>query len=332
MPISALRERLTAALLDFAWDEWAQMGLLAAPHHRSPWAQDPEALLLFTLEVARDDPRLFDEVLDWLVRNEPVMSIRRMRSFSDGAEDERLLGAVLDWVAGRRRRRPPANLASPGADAEPRPLFRRLSEPVQDVDAEFLERGLVRPRAQPTGKARTPDLDAPINLAFRLRHLLGVSARAEAVRYLLTVDAPRASVAAITRSAGYAKRNVHEALVSLHSADAASLITVGADQRYALHRERWASLLGLEVHELPRHRDWPQLLGALRKLVRWLDRPDLAGLSEYLRASQARDVLEELRPELAYAGVRVSGGRRGEEAWQDLVETVENALAALTRS
>lgn len=77
MQISALRARLNSALLEFAWDEWAQMGVLTTREHR--WAQDPEALLLLTLEVARDDPRLFDEVLDWLVRNEPLISLRRIR-------------------------------------------------------------------------------------------------------------------------------------------------------------------------------------------------------------------------------------------------------------
>jgi hypothetical protein len=33
---------------------------------REEHAADPEALLLFTFEVGRNDPRLFDEVLDWL--------------------------------------------------------------------------------------------------------------------------------------------------------------------------------------------------------------------------------------------------------------------------
>jgi hypothetical protein len=44
------------------------MAVLGAPSGGSRWAQDPEALLISTLEVARDDPRLFDEVLDWLIR------------------------------------------------------------------------------------------------------------------------------------------------------------------------------------------------------------------------------------------------------------------------
>lgn len=170
---------------------------------------------------------------------------------------------------------------------------------------------------------------APINFAFRLRLLLGVSARAEAVRFLLTVDAPRASVAAVAASAGYAKRNVQEALSSLHAAGAVLLVTVGADQRYGIDRTRWAHLLDLDAEDLPVHREWPALLSALRRILRWLDRPDLEAFSEYLRSSQARDLLEEIRPRLDHAGLIHSAWRGGEAAWEDLVETVEYALIAL---
>lgn len=70
-----------------------------------------------------------------------------------------------------------------------------MTTPVHNPDPSFLGQGLLRPVARPSGKSRQPDLTAPINFALRLRHLLGVSARAEAVRFLLTTNAPRASVA-----------------------------------------------------------------------------------------------------------------------------------------
>src|SRR4051812_17635051 len=78
MSISATRERLEQELLAFAWTEWSQLGILAPPEPQSGWAQDIEALLLFTFEIARADPRLFDEVLDWLVTNEHFISVRRL--------------------------------------------------------------------------------------------------------------------------------------------------------------------------------------------------------------------------------------------------------------
>ncbi len=76
------------------------MGVLASAPHRSPWAEDPEALIVFTLEIARDDPRLFDELLDWLLCNERLVSVRRLRSFAVDPEDRRLVDGAAD--VGRR--------------------------------------------------------------------------------------------------------------------------------------------------------------------------------------------------------------------------------------
>ena len=64
MSISTLRDRVRSELTSFAWDQWAQMGVFAPSERRDQWAADPEALLLFSFEIGRDDPRLFDEVLD----------------------------------------------------------------------------------------------------------------------------------------------------------------------------------------------------------------------------------------------------------------------------
>jgi hypothetical protein len=76
MSISELRDDVQKALVDFLWDEWAQMGVSANTSRRDTWATDPEALLLLTFEVGRGEPRLFDEVLDWMLVNERLLSIQ----------------------------------------------------------------------------------------------------------------------------------------------------------------------------------------------------------------------------------------------------------------
>jgi uncharacterized protein YegP (UPF0339 family) len=325
MQVSALRTQLTSALLEFAWDEWAQMGILAAAPPARRWAQDPEALLLLTLEVGRDDPRLFDEVLDWLVRNEPLLSRRRLRTLCDGTEDEQLAAATMEWVARQRRPRAPARQGATD-DRDPEPLFRGSDFPVLQTDPVFRAFGFTRPPAEASGKSREPDLTAPINFAFRLRHLLGVGTRAEAIRYLLTADLESATVAEVAVSSGYAKRNIQEALTSLQAAGVAALKTSGGEQRFAVDRARWAYLLRLEPDDVPLYRDWPTLLGALRQILRWLMRPEHEGLSDYLRVSQAADMLDEVRPALNRAGILLPARLGGERSWSDLEDTVEYAL------
>jgi hypothetical protein len=329
MPISALRDQLRNGLRDFAWDEWGQMGLLSAPRRRSAWAQDPEALLVFTLEVARHDPRLFDEVLDWLVVNEPLVSLHRIKRMATSPHDERLVGAALGWLARHRpRSQARRETAASRTPADLEPLYYGLTAPTSTVDEAFAATGFLRPLREPSGKTGEPNLRAPINFAFRLRLLLGVGARAEALRVLLTADGDRFSAQAVTRSAGYARRNVQEALTSLHRAGVVDQVVSGNEVWHRAEKQRWATLLGQE-EGFPGHRDWPQLLSALRELLRWLSDPELTELSDYLLASRARDLLDRIVPDLQYAGVPVSIPQTAAEAPGELEWLVERALGTL---
>lgn len=318
-------------LLQFVWDEWAQMGVLAASQRHDAWAADPEALLLFTLEVGRHDARLFDEVSDWMVRDEGLMSVRRLRNLCRDETDRALVDAFLTSV-GRWRPRPRLAGHQPVSQLDPsrgEPFFRDASVPIlRTPDAGFLKHGWLKPEVAPSGKSRAPDLLAPINFAFRLREILGVGARAEVVRALLTLDSPRVSTQVVADSACFAKRNVQEALNSLHAAAVIHSVTVGNQQRYDIERDRWAQMLA--VARLPGHRDWPQLLYALRTLVRWLGDGRLDRLSDYMLASEARSFADEIAPELGSAGVRIDGdGQPGAAYWQTFSALVGATLDAL---
>lgn len=329
MQTSATRDHLSRALLDFAWHEWAQMGVLASASGLSPWAQDPEALVIFTLEVARDDPRLFDEVLDWMLANESLLSVRRLRAACVGDDDERLLEASIAWLNDHGWRARPLTPGDGAPHPEPVPLYRSLSSPAAEIDQSFSKRGLLRPLSQPSGKAGTPDLLAPINLAFRLRQLLGMGVRSEVVRVLLSSRAPSLTTAVVTRAVGYSKRNVHEALSALEGAGVVSAWTVGSARSYATDRNSWSALLGVGARAFPIHQDWPQLLGPLRETLRFLGRPDLDRHTAYMLGSLTRDLLEQVSPDLAYAGIRVPRSQGADNAWDELVATIDATLSSL---
>lgn len=320
---SALSRKLDQGLRDFAWDEWAQMGILAAPRRPSVWAQDPEALVVFTLEVGRDDPRLFDELLDWLVVNESLVSTRRLGAMCADYEDERLVKAVTRWLGDQRSARPKAG-DSP-ATGRLEPLFRGLSPVVADPDPAFLAENLLRPVAKPTGKAGAPDMRAPINFAFRLRQLLGINARSEVVRYLLIATPTATDTAAIAKSAGFAARNVRQALAALQDA---GVVSQRGKRRFATDHEGWSRLMRLHAGELPAHQAWPQLLGGLRKVAHRLRGSDLDELSDYMLGSETRDLLEVVRDEFEEAGFGV-GRTPAAGAWEDLEALLEEVLAVL---
>lgn len=329
MPISGLRERVDKRLLDFVWNEWAQMGILAAPVFESPWAADPEALLLLTLEAGRSDPRVFDETLDWLSVNGDLISQQRLRNLCIDNDDRKLVGAALAWAGARQPALRSARTRAAAIPGEVEPLFVALAR-VTKPDPVFESHGLLKGPTQPSGKSQPPRLDLPINLAFRLRRLFGIGSRAEIVRFLLTSQLRGAQTEVVRRASGFARSNVRDAADALVAAGAASSYTRGAggDRFYRVDVERWESFL--ELDRVPLHRDWPQLFAALRTLRRWLRQPGLDDLSDYLRASEARQLLMRIESDLRYAGVPVSDSRTGADYWETFVENVEAALSALT--
>lgn len=328
MPILETRQRLERGLLDFAWNEWAQLGVLATPSRASPWAQDLEALLVLSLDVARADPRLFDEILDWLVHNEGLVSVRRLRTLARRSREPSLTEGALSWLA---QHRPKARFSRPTKTArapEPRRLFFDEGFPIRRPDEPFLEHGWLRPEVDPSGKARAADLGKAIAFGLRLRRLLGSGARAECVRVLLCTDAPRATASAITRSAAFSKRNVHEALHELEEAAVVTAASTGYQARYGIDRSRWAALLEVEP-PFPAHVEWVQLLGALGAILEWLRIGVAPDASDYLTGSAVRELLADVRPDLEWAGVRVDADVTAGVALEELDRVVDRCLGVL---
>lgn len=314
MQISSLRRELQDRLAAFLWSQWGQMGVLATSSRSDEWAADPEALLLLTMEVGREEPRLVDEVLDWLLVNERLISLQRLRNLAVDESDKALSGAASDWLAQWRRKSPPRPQAEAGSWSQAIPLFLEEKIQVERPDPAFLAHGFLKSWIEPARRSGRPDLNLPVNFAFRMRSLLGVGTRAEVVRVLLTAGVPGMSLQAIAASSGFAKRNVQEAAASLRASGVVTSWSMGNEQRFDLPREHWLHLLALE--RAPVHKDWPQLFRALRVLLRWLRDPDNESLSEYMRASQARALVEEVSEDLSFAGVPVDPlGPAGDQYW-----------------
>jgi hypothetical protein len=326
MDPTAFSNQLRRRLVEFCWEEWAQMGMLAQARRVSAWSTDPEALIVFTLEVARSDPRLFDEMLDWTLLNQGLLSVRRLRAMCTDETDHALVDAAIGWLA---REQPRARLKSALADTREGllPLFHG-GGPVLEADPSFAAAGFARSPLMPSGKSSAPDLTAPINLGLRLRAILGVGIRAEVIRVMLGMQAPKITAQALAQISRYAKRNVHDALTGLAAAEVLSAFTVSGEQRYAINKDIWAALLQCPTEALPRHRDWPQLFSALRTILRWSEQQTSADSSDYLLASGARQLLDRLRPDLAFVGI----GQRSvtaDRAAEELFKVTGSLLSAL---
>ena len=320
------KDRVAEEVTTFLWDQWTQLGLAGVSTWRDHWAIDPEALLLLGLRTAGADPRLFGETLDWLRCNGRPVSAKRLRNLARDEGSRRRADAALAWAG---MHEPALQLSARGI---PRPVPRDELVPLTDLsvrepDPGFASFGLLWQKTEPSGKSAATDVLRPVALAFRLRLLFGVGARAEAVRYLLTTDRPESSVAEVAHAAGFGKRNVADALGALASAGVVGRLSRGNEHRFSMDVARWSGLLQVAADELPVAVDWVGLLPAVWRIAAWLDEDAASARTPYLRASEARRLMAQIGPALAAGGIAVPDGRDAHgEAYWPVFEHVLNAV------
>jgi hypothetical protein len=335
MLISELRERTRQGFLDFAWHQWAQVGVSANVAGLDEWAIDPEALILFTIAVARRDPRLFDEMLDWLAVNHRLLSMQRLRNLgSRFPVDAHLVAAAIAWAGEPASTQSLRSQLAASQVAAHVPVFSPdVLGFVREPDPTFSEYGYIRPRATRSGKSREPDIKIPANFAFQLRHLFGPGSRSEVMRVLLTLRDGSLDAARISDECGFAKRNVNDTLTSLVTSRVVKARWSGNERHFIAYRDKWATLLevGPSGEQIPLFVSWVHLFPAALEILAWLDDAAEANDSEYLISSQARSLIQHVTRDLEIAGIDVSPKRPapGTAYLPVFAEAVESLLAMM---
>ena len=303
-------------ILDFLWRQWSAIGVLGEARAKESWVIDLEALLVFTLDLARYEPRLFDEVMDWLVTNGQWIDIQRLRGILKASSDEtcRLMGAVSEFLSSQGQERKWKNLAKlcfKNIPQERDVLFRNLKGMVKPIlttegDESFSKFGFYRPIFKLSRKSREVIPTTESNIRFMLRGLFGVGSRAECILYLLTHDAGHPSE--VAKAIGLSIRGTQDALIEL-SKSGLILTRIKGKRKieYWLSQERWWEFLSkgsFEEIKRPVWIDWISLFKAL--LTVWDTLFEIAKTkSEYIKSSKLRDAMEIVGNEFAQSGIDI---------------------------
>ena len=308
MLILELRDRIRRGLLEFSWRQWAQVGVSANIVGFDRWAIDPEALILFTIEVARRDPRLFDEMLDWIVSNRRLLTMQRLRNLTIRFPvDPDLVRGVLAWAD--ESIKPLQEVGSKGTldkYSESTPVFNQdILGFVANPDPYFAASGYIRPTISRSGKSREPDVHLPVNLAFQLRHLFGPGSRSEVMRVLLTFTDGPPSAARIADESAFARRNVNDTLASLVESRVVKTRGNRNERVFLAYRKKWSEVLefGPSEKRMPIFVSWVNLLPLCLQVMFWLEKEAETTDSEYLVASRARDLTERVVDNLESVGL-----------------------------
>ncbi len=299
-------EKFRELLLNFLWRQWSALGVAGHARGEDPWIIDPEALLLFTCTLGRHDPRLFDEVIDWLQANGPLINILRLKrilnteKFSGG----RVLAAIAGLMSKGAEVLKWKNLAEATETADsPEALFfakdGKALPIMGDADPIFARYGFKRGPLRLRGYSQTFRPTEQTNLLLQLRALFGINVRCEIVLYLLTHEAAHPS--RIARETYYFGRAVQNTLVEMSRSGIVQLRSLGREKHYWLKTEHWAALLNRD-EQFPKWIIWPPLFSALERIWLKVNDPKLMTLNPLLQSSEVRQLMIEVRPLIERAG------------------------------
>lgn len=293
-------------LLDLVWRQWSVLGVAGHGVKEPNWIVDIEALVLVTTVHGRSDPRLFDEMLDWLWSNAQWVNVQRLRNIQKqlALGDGRVLSAVADWLSQRSTLSKWKPLAKETeASQKTEPLFRlantRESLWQGELDPIFARHGLQRGAVEQREMSRPPNPRPAAVLSWKLRSLFGVQARCEILQWLLTHE--RGHAAEIARATYYYPRTVEDTLREFVASGLVSSAPTGRAISYWVQSDQWLFLRSwAEPRLFPRWIDWPRLFHFQEKLMS-ATKSDMIPL---LQASELRRVFEEMLPVLEAAGLR----------------------------
>ncbi|MBI3292482.1 MAG: hypothetical protein HYZ73_06700 [Elusimicrobia bacterium] len=319
MSLANFRLAFLDQLLAFLWRQWSQLGVLGETAVEDEWVLDPEALLAFSLQLARYEPRLFDEILSWLLINGDKLDASRLKNIVKqySANETRIIGAALQFVIRHADKRKWDNLASycaqlwkkqPRADSV-EPLFRRREDGVpyplvglKEKDPDFSLFFLDRPLLQGFKESRAISVNARTHLRFLLRPLFGIGGRAECLLYLLTHEGGRPRD--ISEAAGLFWLGIQQTLKDLSNSGLVLTRQKGKRVEYWLSHKRWWDFLSFTGQEIvpPKWLNWIAIYSALWTVWQTLDSLARGAESDYLKASKLHDSLEVLEREFTRAG------------------------------
>lgn len=275
---------------------------------------DPEALLLATTSLGRD-PRLFDEVLDWLNTNGQFINLQRLQNLGQRFGDLTVLRPMAAHLAGRSvHAKWKTLLREKPTVSEAQPLFPRV--PVfGSPDELFARHGWQRGPVTLRRLSQPADPHRPTNFLIKLRAIFGMQARAEVMAYLLAVESGHPGQMAVQLA--YFPRTLQTTLNDLARSGHLQSRREGQEKRFWLRRDDWRFLqtwpagAGESAPEFPRWVDWASLFIALESVARFLNRPDLEHASPAVQAIELRACLETLDSAFLCENIHILPGATG---------------------
>jgi hypothetical protein len=320
------RDRFRELVLNLLWRQWGAIGVAGSGRGNDAWVIDPEALLLVTTTFGRYEPRLFDEVLDWLNTNSQSINLQRLQNLSKVIGRRSVLNGIAahlarrtingKWCALLRNAKPPA----------PSELLFTDVPVIGQPDELFAQHGWRRGPVKLRQLSQSPNPDQVTNLLFKLRSLFGVQARAEIMAFLLTNEAGHP--AEMAERLAYFPRTIQSTLNDMERSGHVLSGRSGREKRFWLRRDEWRFLITWRIpaREFPTWIDWASRFAALEAVWTFLTSAALSSSPAGVQAIELRATLEKLSPEFLREHIQTPAGAGGAEFVTSVLESFQKLL------
>ena len=295
------KDQFQEQIFEFLWRQWSTLGIAGRTESKDNRIIDPEALLLFSLSICRYEPRLFDEIIDWLFQNGHFINVQRLQqielkyNFHCGPQ----LSAIAELLSAKSSYKLKwSGLAKKYSQEHKESLFfdkdgNALPCPSdKDANPEFLSHGLKRGQINLRGYSQAFDLHSPACLLLRLRALLGINTRAEILCLLASLKEIHPSEAA--RATAYYQKTIQTTLVEMAQSGVILIRTSKKEKFYRLKSGTLDALLKPDG-ESPRWVNWPTLFKTIE--IIWRKLCELSGqdLDSLLLSSELKKLISSAR-------------------------------------
>lgn len=271
--LGRLARELRAAALEVLWRQWRVVGGQAATRGHAKAIVDPEALVLISLTLMRNEPRLGDLLHDWTVLNSDLLSVQRLKNLA--ASYPEATKTRLSWLA---------RIASEQAKDL---RWRSLLADVQPGHDPVSESELVRANKRRAIRVR---LEEPATLMLRLRLGFGVGVKADVLVVLIGKAGEAATVREMSGETGYTVAAVRRAAEDMAAARLVHA-TTGQPVTFRADPKAWAGVLGLSGG-VPMWRSWHERFAFVAAYLSWSEAVGARPFTPYTFGVKGRELLE----------------------------------------
>lgn len=334
---------LQESLLTLLWQQWCICGVQGHAQEPPNWCIDPEILILLTCSIGRREPRMFDEMLDWLKSMHGMINLQRLKNIakSENFTGKIVLPAVAAYIDNILKTKAWSTAVHkiPEIVDTQTPFFSfkdgRAMENFGKVEPIFEKHGFLRGPISLKGLVGPFNLRHPACLLLRFRSFLGATSRSAITLYLCThPDNPGENPTQIAKEMGHAQKAVQNSLVSMSKSGYVMRREHKRDTLYSITPEMKKALLQ-DLKTEPLWCNWIPIAGFLEKIWLTVNSDKFIKSDPMVQSIKLKEIVDNFKITISKSGLPVMldsrGHLEGEEYVGWVLEKVREMMETLIK-